>query len=90
MTSAINELSSSSPYRTVKQFIKENPAFSEGGVRWEIFNEETNGLKESGAILRKGRRVFINVPRYFQWIDQINGVNIERHSPDNKATLGGR
>ena len=62
-------------FRTVKQFCGENPAFPEGGVRWQIFNENINGLKESGAIARLGRRVYINVPLYFSWItNQQNHV----------------
>lgn len=54
--------------RTVQQFCGENLAFTEGGIRWQIFNEDTNGLRESGAIVRVGRRVYINVPLYFSWI----------------------
>ncbi|MEW8253848.1 MAG: hypothetical protein AB2747_05820 [Candidatus Thiodiazotropha taylori] len=73
-TPAVIEQYSSSPYRTIKQFVNENQAFSEGGLRWEIFNEATNGLRESGAILRNGRKVLIHVPRYFRWLDSKNGV----------------
>lgn len=82
---AVNELNSSSPYRTIKQFITENQAFSEGGLRWEIFNEDTNGLKESGAILRNGRKVLIHVPRYFRWLDTKNGVLPEIDTSDTNA-----
>lgn len=59
---------------TVKQFADANPAFTEAGLRWQIFNESTNGLAKSGAILRRGRRVYIDVDRYFAWLDQANGV----------------
>ena len=55
--------------QTVSQFSDENPAFPTGGIRWQIFNEDNNGLKESGAIVRVGRKVLINVERYFQWIE---------------------
>lgn len=55
--------------KTVTQFAEENPAFPIGGLRWQIFNEETNGLKDAGAIVRIGRKVLINVDRYFDWID---------------------
>ena len=54
--------------QTVKQFVKDNPAFSVGGVRFQIFNEQSNGLKESGAIIRLGRKVLIDVKKYFQWV----------------------
>lgn len=61
------------PLRTVKQFVEHNPAFTTGGVRWSIFNEKTNGLAESGAIIRqhsqKGKRgrVLIHEDRYLKW-----------------------
>lgn len=57
---------------TVKQFCVRNPAFTEGGVRWQIFNEETNGLAKSGAIIRMGRRVLIDEDRFFDWLDRQN------------------
>ena len=59
---------------TVAQFSKECPAFPEGGLRWQIFNEEQNGLKGAGAIIRVGRKVLINVDRYFAWIDSQQKV----------------
>jgi len=57
-------------YNTVKKMAEDYPEVCpEGGLRWQIFKEETNGLKDSGAIVRVGRKVLINVDRYFQWID---------------------
>lgn len=57
---------------TVKQFAEKNPAFSIGGLRWQIFNEGNNGLKESGAIIRIGRKVLIDTDRYFDWVYSQN------------------
>ena len=57
---------------TVKQFAEQNPAFSIGGLRWQIFNEKTNGLKEAKAIIRVGRKVLIDTDRYFDWIYNQN------------------
>ena len=54
---------------TVKQFVNKDQAFTEGGIRFQIFNEKTNGLKESGAIVRMGRKVLINEEKYFQWLE---------------------
>jgi hypothetical protein len=54
--------------RTVNQFLVENPAFTHGGVRWDIFNAERNGLAATGAIIRKGRRIYIDVDAYFAWL----------------------
>jgi len=57
---------------TVNQFSVKNPAFPPGGLRWQIFNERTNGLAASGAVLRVGRRVLIDEDRYFSWLDGQN------------------
>jgi hypothetical protein len=43
-------------YLTPKQFIEKNQAFTNGGLRSLIFNEHTNGLSKSGAIIRLGRK----------------------------------
>ena len=57
---------------TVQQFADENPAFSESGLRWQIFNETKNGLKKAGAIIRIGRKVLIDSDRYFDWVYNQN------------------
>jgi len=59
-------------YQSVKQFCKSNPAFSESSVRYYIFNETTNGLAESGAIIRLGRKILINTCKFFAWIESEN------------------
>jgi len=58
--------------QTVKQFVKENPAFTVGGIRFQIFNEDNNGLKNAGAIIRLGRKVLIDTDRYFNWVYSQN------------------
>lgn len=58
--------------KTIAQFSEANPAFPVGGVRWQIFNEHRNGLSESGAVLRIGRKVLIDEDKYFKWIYSIN------------------
>lgn len=67
---------------TVPQFSEQNPAFPKGGLRWQIFNEDTNGLKESGAIIRVGRKVLIDADRYFDWVYSQNP------SLDNNKEVG--
>lgn len=52
--------------RTLAQ--KHRDVITEGGLRWEIFNEKNNGLAESGAIIRRGRKVMIDTDRYFKWL----------------------
>ena len=59
-------------YSTVQQFVERHPAFTLGGMRAQIFNENINGLKEAGAILRNGRRVLIKESAYFAWLENQN------------------
>lgn len=59
-------------YLTVNQFCDKHKAFKIGGVRSQIFNEETNGLKESGAIVRNGRKILINESKWFAWLEAGN------------------
>lgn len=61
---------------TVRQFAEKHPAFPASGIRWQIFHEGTNGLRDSGAILRVGRKVLIDEARFFGWIDARNGVQV--------------
>lgn len=58
--------------QTVSQFSEKNPAFPVGGLRYQIFNEEKNGLKAAGAIIRVGRKVLIDTDKYFQWVYSQN------------------
>ena len=53
---------------TVNQLAEKHQALTQGGIRWDIFNEDENGLKESGAIMRHGRKVLIDEALYFSWI----------------------
>jgi hypothetical protein len=53
---------------TVKQFARKHPAFPEGGLRHRIFNARTNGLQESGAIVRNLSRVLIDEEKFFEWV----------------------
>ena len=56
---------------TVKQFCQQNPAFTEGGLRWLLFNRQDNGLAR--AVFKVGRRVLIDVDEFYLWLDQQNG-----------------
>lgn len=53
---------------TVKQFVEKYTAFKLGGVRNIIFYGDQNGLFESGAACRLGRKVLIDVPKFFEWV----------------------
>jgi len=54
---------------TVKTLSAKHPGvIREGGLRWEIFNKETNGLAESKAIIKHGGKVLIDADLYFDWL----------------------
>ena len=55
-------------YLTVKQLALQQPALTESGIRWAIFNENFNGLSASGAILRVGRKVLIDPALFIAWL----------------------
>jgi hypothetical protein len=55
-------------YLTIQQFTAKHPAFNTGGLRSLIFNETTNGLKESGAVVRIGRKVLLDESLFFDWV----------------------
>ena len=56
---------------TVRQLAEDQPALSENAIRWDIFNEDDNGLKASGAIIRRGRTgrsILLDRERYLLWL----------------------
>jgi hypothetical protein len=57
---------------TVNQFPTKHPAFKVSGLRALIFNEHTNGLAKSGAIVRIGRKVLIDEAKFFAWVESQN------------------
>ncbi len=59
-------------FSTVNQFCTRHPAFTVGGMRHIIFNEKTNGLAESGAIVRIGRKITINEGKFFDYLENKN------------------
>jgi hypothetical protein len=59
-------------YFTVKQFAESHPAFTVGSLRALTFDGKTNGLNESGAVVRINRKVLINEGRFFDWVEMKN------------------
>ncbi|MEQ1528161.1 MAG: hypothetical protein HOO92_10005 [Methylococcaceae bacterium] len=59
-------------YLTVNQFIEKHPAFTNGGMRALIFNQSSNNLAKSGAIVRIGRKVLICESKFFAWVESQN------------------
>lgn len=56
------------PLKTVADFAANSP-FTTAQIRWMIFNEATNGLQAAGAIVRLGRRVYIDTDAFDSWIE---------------------
>lgn len=57
-------------YYTVKQFAKEEGFISESGLRYLIFNADTNGFNK--VIKRIGRKVLIDVQAFYEWVEEQN------------------
>ena len=53
--------------RSLRQLAAINPAFSEGALRWHVFNSKSNGLDR--AIVRVGRRVLIDEVEFSNWLE---------------------
>ena len=51
-----------------KKFVQENPELTtDSGMAWLLRNRDTNGLSESGAILKVRNRIFIHKDRFAKW-----------------------
>lgn len=59
-------------FLTVNQLTDKHPAFNKGGIRALIFNERQNGLAQSGAIVRLGRKVLIDEGKFLAWVQSQN------------------
>jgi hypothetical protein len=53
-------------FHTVPQLAAKFPAFTEGGLRWLVFNAKYNGFQQ--VIVRVGRRVLIDETRFVEWL----------------------
>lgn len=53
--------------RTLRQLAERNPAFTEGALRWHVFQAKQNGLDK--AIVRVGRRVLIDELEFNRWLE---------------------
>jgi len=57
-------------YYTVKQFAKEKKFISEAGLRWLIFNADTNGFEK--VIRRIGKKVLLDWNAFESWLQETN------------------
>ena len=54
--------------RSVRQVATAYPAFSEGGLRWLIFNADQNGF--DSVLVRVGRRVLLDMDHFDAWLEE--------------------
>jgi hypothetical protein len=57
--------------QSVAQFSANGP-FTENQLRWWIFNAAQNGLAAAGAIVRIGRRIYLDVDGFDRWLATQN------------------
>lgn len=56
---------------SLKAMTQRHPAFTEEALRGLIKRRDRNGLKESGALIRAGRRVLIHEQRFIAWAEEL-------------------
>ena len=99
-SAAFNNIHLQTKVFTVAQFAKKNPAFTEAALRNLIFKAESressrgtihgNGLIESRALVRYGRKILIHEARFFEWLDSIqSGVEAEYPKSKKNANQAG-
>lgn len=47
--------------------------FTSSQIHWLIRNRNYNGLSESGAVIKIGRKVFLHKPRFIEWCLRQHG-----------------
>ena len=57
-----------------KLFSEKYPTFTIGSVRHLTRNQYKNGLFESHALVRIGRRLLIDEKLFFEWVKSQNGA----------------
>ncbi len=55
--------------KSVAAFVEGSP-FTEPQLRWWIFHAAENGLDKAGAVIRIGRRVYIDTDGFERWLTQ--------------------
>lgn len=53
--------------QSVAHFAASGP-FSQDQLRWWIFHAPSNGLSAVGAVVRVGRRVYLDADRFDDWL----------------------
>ena len=71
--------------KTISQFASGSP-WTEAQLRWHIFNSQQNGMTSAGAVVRVGRRVFIDVDGFDRWVESQNpGLQAAERNAQERA-----
>jgi hypothetical protein len=52
---------------TLKQTVERYPFFTLGGLQWQVFHRNTNGLAK--AVIKMRKRVLIDVDQFENWLE---------------------
>jgi len=66
------EQNRSTKFASVREITQLYP-FSEGSLRYWLFNGKKNGL--SSCVRRLGRKIIFNIPEFEEWINSRKEVN---------------
>ena len=84
---SITEVGNTSPLVTVPTLHARHPdACPVGGTRYILFHKGPE-LEEAGIVIRVGRKILIDEPRYLDWLRSGGARNIRRNF--QKHTHGG-
>ncbi len=53
---------------SVARMAELEPDLTKGAIRSDLFDRETNGLEESGAVVYRGRKILLHRERYLAWL----------------------
>lgn len=72
---------------TVQQFCERHKWARAGGIRHMIFHADKNGLADSGALVRFGRKLLLDEVALIAWMRQggTRTRNHKKHKPAAKA-----
>lgn len=52
----------------INSFVDKYPQFSIEQIRWAITRRKTNGLEQTESIFKMGKRWYLNVPVFTEWM----------------------
>ena len=59
---------------SVDTLVSKHPGIAKGTVKRWLFDRNSNGLAESGALIKFGRRIFIKESKFLEWMESHNTV----------------